>query len=579
MTQTHYLTIMIITETKVSGSRAKEITDRLHFDRAIHANSIGYSSGLWILWDSTQEEVSKLSTMEQEIHAIVKDLSSNASWLMSAIYASPRYAERRLLWDNLSKVAKLHTLHWIIVGDFNEVLLGEDKFRGRPISISRAINLQECLNTCGMINLGFFGPPFTWTNRQPLPHLVQERIDRVFVNADWNILYLEACVKHMERSHSDPSPVLLSLRHDHGTHHPQPFRSQPIWLSYPSFPGLVSDAWLGPSSLSNAITTLTTKARIWNRDHFGNIFNRKRRIYARLKGVQTALRNNPNNFLIELEKSLLSELSTIVTLEANFWSIKSRISWVVEGDRNIAFFHNSTLIQRRRNCITSLKDRMGNWLNREHEIANFTRQGFLDLFTTSQCSSSLKEWQPPFRKSRLNDEDRSKLELPITDEKIFAALQSLKPYKAPRPNRLHVGFFQWFWPVMGPTVKTEVNQIFCFGKIPKYLNRTLITLISKCNSLESLNNFWPIGLCNTVYKVITKLLVARIQLVLDYLISSLQTAFVPKRKGVDNAIIVQELIHSMSKKKGKEGLMAIKIDLEKAYDRLEWSFIRDTCSL
>ena len=48
---------------------------------------------------------------------------------------------------------------------------------------------------------------------------------------------------------------------------------------------------------------------------------------------------------------------------------------------------------------------------------------------------------------------------------------------------------------------------------------------------------------------------------------------------MDNAIIVQELIHSMSKKKGKEALMAIKIDLEQAYDRLEWSFIRDTCSL
>ena len=82
-----------------------------------------------------------------------------------------------------------------------------------------------------------------------------------------------------------------------------------------------------------------------------------------------------------------------------------------------------------------------------------------------------------------------------------------------------------------------------------------------------------------MYRVITKLLVARIRPVLDYLISPLQTAFVPKRKGVDNAIIVQELIHSMSKKKGKEGLMEIKIDLEKAYDCLEWSFIRDTCSL
>ena len=63
------------------------------------------------------------------------------------------------------------------------------------------------------------------------------------------------------------------------------------------------------------------------------------------------------------------------------------------------------------------------------------------------------------------------------------------------------------------------------------------------------------------------------------LVSPLQTAFVPGRNGVDNAIIVQELIHSMSKKKGRSGIMAIEIDLEKAYDRLGWSFIRDTLKL
>ena len=56
-------------------------------------------------------------------------------------------------------------------------------------------------------------------------------------------------------------------------------------------------------------------------------------------------------------------------------------------------------------------------------------------------------------------------------------------------------------------------------------------------------------------------------------------SFVPGRKGVDNAIIVQELVHSMSRKKSKNGVMAIKIDLEKAFDHLEWSFIRDTLKL
>ena len=62
---------------------------------------------------------------------------------------------------------------------------------------------------------------------------------------------------------------------------------------------------------------------------------------------------------------------------------------------------------------------------------------------------------------------------------------------------------------------------------------------------------------------------------MDKLTSPLQTAFVPGRKGIDNAIIVQEVVHTISKKKGRVGYMALKIDLEKAYDKLEWSFIRD----
>lgn len=73
----------------------------------------------------------------------------------------------------------------------------------------------------------------------------------------------------------------------------------------------------------------------------------------------------------------------------------------------------------------------------------------------------------------------------------------------------------------------------------------------------------------------TKTIVAKLRPHLDKLISPLQIAFVPGRKGIDNAIIVQEIIHTLSKKRGKVGYMALKIDLEKAYDNLEWSFIRD----
>ena len=63
-----------------------------------------------MLWDSGQVEVIELSSTEQEIHAIVKDLSLGTSWLLLAIYVSPIYAERKLLWENISTITGLHSL-------------------------------------------------------------------------------------------------------------------------------------------------------------------------------------------------------------------------------------------------------------------------------------------------------------------------------------------------------------------------------------------------------------------------------------------------------------------------------------
>ena len=77
----------------------------------------------------------------------------------------------------------------------------------------------------------------------------------------------------------------------------------------------------------------------------------------------------------------------------------------------------------------------------------------------------------------------------------------------------------------------------------------------------------------------SKILVARLRPLLANLVSPLQNAFVPGRKQIDNAFIVQEVIHTMSGKRGRCGFMVVKIDLEKIYDRLEWSFIRDTLGL
>ena len=151
----------------------------------------------------------------------------------------------------------------------------------------------------------------------------------------------------------------------------------------------------------------------------------------------------------------------------------------------------------------------------------------------------------------------------------------LKAFKTPGPDGLHAGFFHRFWLIVGSSVSDEVKRVFAERRVPEYLNKTHITLIPKIQSPKTLGNYRPISLCNTIYKIVTKIIVARLRPFLDKLISPLQIGFVPGKRDINNAIIAQEVIHSISKKRGKVGYMVLKIDLEKAYDRLEWSFIRD----
>ncbi|KAK2646300.1 hypothetical protein Ddye_021495 [Dipteronia dyeriana] len=105
------------------------------------------------------------------------------------------------------------------------------------------------------------------------------------------------------------------------------------------------------------------------------------------------------------------------------------------------------------------------------------------------------------------------------------------------------------------------------------VNQTLIVLISKVKQGESVTDFCPISLCNVNYKIV-KSLVNRLRTVLDDVISVTQSAFIPRGLISDNAIIGFECMHALKHwKKGKKGVLALKLDMSKAYDRVVWDFI------
>jgi hypothetical protein len=164
---------------------------------------------------------------------------------------------------------------------------------------------------------------------------------------------------------------------------------------------------------------------------------------------------------------------------------------------------------------------------------------------------------------------------PFTREELRRALFQMSPSKAPGPDGMTALFFQKFWHIVGMDVTNAMLDFLNNGHMLKSLNFTHIALIPKVKSPESMTQFRPINLCNVLYKIISKVLMNRMKTILPLVVFDSQRAFVPGRMISDNIMIAFEIIHYLKNKRvGKVPQMAAKLDMSKAYDRVEWDYLK-----
>jgi hypothetical protein len=384
-------------------------------------------------------------------------------------------------------------------------------------------------------------------------------------------------VQVLEAISSDHNPILVLFNEELLETGPsrRAFKFEAKWQLDPECHDISKAAWEREVMESNQLKEIQVRLSAcqkdlsqWSKAKFGRdteILKQKSKRLLQLQG-----NNSPNH--VEDIKQIQKDIDDLLEREDIKWKQRAKQNWFSQGDRNTKFFHAWANHRRKINSIWSITDEHGRAWRRQKEIGKAFVDYFGDIFTSNgvaDFSQCLETMEP-----RISEEMNSALLRPFTMEEVGMALSQMHPLKSPGPDGFSAGFFQKAWSFVGKKVSEGVLSFLNGGPFDVSLNSTNICLIPKIPSPESVKDYRPISLCNVVYKLISKVLANRLKLVLPKVISQEQSAFIPGRLITDNIIVAFETLHTMATRlKGRKGFMAIKLDMSKAYDRLEWGFL------
>jgi hypothetical protein len=356
------------------------------------------------------------------------------------------------------------------------------------------------------------------------------------------------------------------------------FRFEKSWLLQPDFQLRVDKAWKIPMRGSDSISVVQEKLRNvknslkgWGANVRGESLKIKRDLLSELENLENLEEDNvlPGP-LFARKGEIQFKLMKIYEEEELYWFSRSSEKWLLEGDNSTTYFHCVDNGRRRKNTMYSLK-KDDIHIQGTADLLTHATEYYKMLFgpgegNLMQLADSVWSVQ-----EKLSDEDNIKLNEPFSEEEIQAAISSMVKNKAPGPDGIPVEFYQACWPI----IKNDIMNIFYdwkLGVLDLYrLNFGMIILLQKAPDADVIQKYRPVCLLQVLYKWLTKVATLRVEPFMNKLISPCQTAFIKGRNIMDGVMSLHEILHEAKRKK-QQGVV-LKLDFEKAYDKVDWNYL------
>ncbi|CAL1367491.1 unnamed protein product [Linum trigynum] len=404
---------------------------------------------------------------------------------------------------------------------------------------------------------------------------VRERLDRALCSQSWLDHFPDTLVKHFTDQGSDHRALLLSDKPYVRSCRPL-FLFDARWADNPEVKAMVSYVWKEDVQgtpmfgLWERLKKLRLLLYDWSRAGTTNSLRNIRTLQSEIERLKLI---HPIDW--DAIRCLEVELTRQWEAEEVCWQQKSRVHWLKKGDKNTSYFHTVTRARRKRNFVAGLRDEAGEWIIDEKGKADIATNFYGQLFTSENQVLNMGEWVDvlPIARS-VTPEMNAGLTAAVLPEEVRKTVFAMGSKQAPGSDGFTGKFFKAFWGIVGESVVDAVCSFFTTSRMLRGFNHTWLTLVPKVDNVKSMRQLRSISLCQFVYKIITNIMAERLSGLLPHVVSAGQIAFFRDRQIVENILLGHELMHYLKiKKQGKKGYMALKVDMEKSYDRVEWPFL------